>query len=391
MTKLKTVDLLVIGGGLGGLLAAAHAQKHGRSTLVLEQTAEAGGFGKSPALGGMPMNLGPHALYLGGIAERVLTEVGVTLAGFEPGSGSWLQWEGALIPMPSSAKALLQASWLTWRERFELALVLRRLSKGAPKGPVSQWLATLHSPRVRAFVATILRVSTYTNAPEVLPTSLAWRQMNRVVSPHARGVRYLDGGWQSLVDQLNTKVSIQRNSRAIEVSTQGVVRLESGETVRGSQVALAVPLATAAKLTGEEGLTQRASSSVPVRAACLDVVLSGLPQPERRIVLGMDEPVYFSVHSAPQETRNIKIHVAWYLGADDKTESSILKKKLSDFLSTVQPGWETVCEEQRFFPHLKVMEDVPREYVTRLASPLKLVSTVATNQFLFDGVVESIL
>jgi phytoene dehydrogenase-like protein len=384
-----TVDLLVVGGGLGGLVAAAHAQRGGRSVLVLEQGAVAGGVGRSPQLAGLPMNLGPHALYLGAAAEQAFTALGVPLPGFEPGAGSWLELDGALLPMPNSPLKLLTASWLSWRERVELAMTLRQVSGVGPEGTVAQWLATVRSPRVRAFCELMLRLTTYTNAPELLATRLAWRQLRLLLEPGARGVRYLDGGWQPLADTLAASVPIRFGARVTAVSRGGEVMLEGGEVLRGREVALAVPLGVAARLVDDEGLRQRAAAAAPVRAACLDVVLAQLPRPERRLALGMDEPLYFSVHSRPEMASQVKVHMAWYLRPDDATPAAELQSRLEAFLERVQPGWRAQCEAARFFPHLHVMEDLPREAVTRLATPLRLVSSVATTGFLLDAVVES--
>ncbi len=388
MTNTMKVDLVVVGGGLGGLITAVQARRAGRSVVVLEQAATAGGLGRSPKLGEREMNFGPHALYLGGPAERTLEALGVTLPGFTPGGAAFLELDGALVPMPSSPLALLTAGWLSWRERVELGLVLRRLSGPAPTGSVRAWLETLRSPRVRQFVELMVRLTTYVNAPELLSTKLAWRQLRTLLDRRARGVRYLDGGWQALVDALSAQVEVRFGARVREVSGR-VVRLESGEVLEGAEVALAVPLAAAAKLVNDAALQARLASSSPVRAACLDVVLTQLPDPTRRLVLGMAEPTYFSVHSRPQLHEHVKVHVAWYLRPDDVTDAAELRARLERFLERVQPGWRSLSEGERFFPHLRVMDDVPREQVTRLEPPQRLVSPVATDAFLFDAVVES--
>jgi phytoene dehydrogenase-like protein len=385
------VDLLVVGGGLGGLVAAARAQRQGRSVLVLEQSALEGGVGRSPELAGLAMNLGPHALYLGATAERVLTELGLALPGFEPAAGSWLEVSGALVPMPTAPRSLLAASWLSWRERVELPWTLRQVMASPPEGTVAQWLAKVRSPRVRGFCEALLRVSSYSNAPDLLSAKLAFRQLKQVLEPHARGVRYLDGGWQTLVDALRTRVPVRLRARVTTVSPAGEVTLEGGEVLRGKEVALAVPLATAAQLVDDEGLRRRAATARPVRAACLDVVLARLPRPDRRFTLALDEPLYFSVHSRPEVRAHVKVHVAWYLRPDEPIEPGQLQRRLEAFLERVQPGWREVAEATRFFPHLRVMDDLPSEEVTRLPAPLRLISAVATTAFLFDAVVESVL
>ena len=71
-------DVVVVGGGLGGLICAARLSRAGREVRVLERASRVGGRALSPPVSGIPMNLGAHALYLGGPAERTLSDLGVS-------------------------------------------------------------------------------------------------------------------------------------------------------------------------------------------------------------------------------------------------------------------------------------------------------------------------
>src|SRR5436309_2879388 len=59
-------DAVVVGGGIGGLLCAARLARSGSEVRVIERASRAGGRALSPSVDGVPMNLGAHALYLGG-------------------------------------------------------------------------------------------------------------------------------------------------------------------------------------------------------------------------------------------------------------------------------------------------------------------------------------
>ena len=64
-------------------------------------------------------------------------------------------------------------------------------------------------------------------------------------------------------------------------------------------------------------LFKAAKEAKPIRLACLDVALSSLPDKDTLYALGVDRPLYFSVHSAyaklaPKD--GVLIHVAKYLG-----------------------------------------------------------------------------
>ncbi|MGV3620132.1 MAG: FAD-dependent oxidoreductase [Archangium sp.] len=380
-----THDVLVVGGGLGGLLTAALLKARGRQALVLEGSSVAGGLGRSPELGSRAMNLGAHALYLGGPADQALRSLGVKTEGFAPGAGFFMERaDQSLVPMPGSVAGLLGASWLSWRERWQLANTLRGILGAAPRGTVSDWLAKMPSPNVRDFAASLTRVSTYTNAPEVLLASRAWPQLRAVVSPTAKGVRYLDGGWATLVSQLADQVDVRFDARVKKVEGASVT-LENGEVLTAHDVVLAVPLPVAARLVNDAKLRARAAAAVPVRAACLDVVVKSLPVPERRLVLSMggERGLYFSVHTKGEGP--VKLHVMEYLAPN----ASGSREVLEGFLDRIQPGWREVSEGARFFPHMTVMEDVPREETVSLPAPVHLVTGAASTGFLFDAVAEA--
>ena len=73
-------DVIVVGGGLAGLAAGATATAGGARTLVLEAGA-VGGRARTHTESGFVFNLGGHALYLGGPGSKVLSKLGVPLAG----------------------------------------------------------------------------------------------------------------------------------------------------------------------------------------------------------------------------------------------------------------------------------------------------------------------
>jgi hypothetical protein len=66
-----------------------------------------------------------------------------------------------------------------------------------------------------------------------------------------------------------------------------------------------------------EMLSNAAKEAKPVRMACLDVALSSLPDKDALFALGVDRPLYFSVHSAYAKLApegGVLIHVAKFLG-----------------------------------------------------------------------------
>ena len=66
------VDIVVVGGGIGGLGAAAMLGRSGKRVLLLERSSSLGGRGATSVESGFHFNFGPHALYRGGHGMRVL-------------------------------------------------------------------------------------------------------------------------------------------------------------------------------------------------------------------------------------------------------------------------------------------------------------------------------
>src|SRR5258708_125651 len=71
------MNVKVVGAGVGGLLTAALLRARGVDAVVVERASKAGGRARSPLLGGLPVNLGPRALYHGGPFEAALRSLGI--------------------------------------------------------------------------------------------------------------------------------------------------------------------------------------------------------------------------------------------------------------------------------------------------------------------------
>jgi len=104
-----------------------------------------------------------------------------------------------------------------------------------------------------------------------------------------------------------------------------------------------------------EVLSKAVKEARPVHLACLDVALSSLPQKEALFALGIDAPLYFSVHSPYAELaqpNGALIHVAKYLGSSVKPNPKEDEKKLEELLDLMQPGWRQVLVKKRPLPSM---------------------------------------
>lgn len=80
-------DVIVVGGGLAVLAAAAYLARAGSSVTLFEQAAVVGGRARTRKQGAFSLNQGAHALYLGGARGSVVrSEPGQCPVGFPPDS-----------------------------------------------------------------------------------------------------------------------------------------------------------------------------------------------------------------------------------------------------------------------------------------------------------------
>jgi len=364
-------QVVVIGGGLAGLAAATYAARDGRRVTVLEKAQAPGGRAATHGKAGYALNLGPHALYQGGPAAEVLAELGVATPGDKPAVTGFAIDGGALRALPSGLASLLSTSLLPLRGKIELASFLAGLPSIDPaslgRTSFDAFLeARLRSPEARRVAFALARLSTYCDDFSRLDAGAAVAQMQLAI--HA-GVRYIDGGWATLVQGLvmaaeraGVRILAGAKAASIDRSAHGVrgVRLADGSELAADAVILAASPSLARALCPDvPHLARACEAAVPSIAACLDVALARLPAPRNTFALGIDRPLYFSVHSSAARLApegGAVVHVARYGKADDP---GAVEAELDALLERMQPGYREVLVERRFLPSMIVAHDVP--------------------------------
>ena len=120
---MRRFDVIVTGGGIAGLIAAAFAAQGGASVLLLEASPEFGGRAKTRIDQGYHFNQGPHALYRGGFLDTAVRNLGVALTGDVPAlAGGFFINDGTLHQAPVSAAGLAATTLLPAAEKAVAAL-----------------------------------------------------------------------------------------------------------------------------------------------------------------------------------------------------------------------------------------------------------------------------
>jgi phytoene dehydrogenase-like protein len=392
-------DVIIVGGGLAGLAAAAVVARAGRTVVVFEQANRLGGRAASQVRQGVHWNLGAHALYCRGSAFRLFRELDVPFTGRSPSPGRGLLLRGeASFRLPTGLRTLLGSRMVSLREKWRMVRFLAGLAQldvhRFDNISAHDWLErTAGTGNLALFLAALFRVSTYAADLERLSAGAGLAQLRLAL---AGNVWYLDRGWQSLVDGLHDRAvawgaEIRPRAKVEEVSSgsEGVAaRLSTGEVVTSRAAVVAVDPERARDLLDlapSSVVAQWTAARLPVRAACLDLALDRLPRPAHRFALGLDQPFYASVHSSAARLAPVGVavvHVMKYLDSEAAPAAAQVERELEGFLDRIQPGWQSRTIARRFLPVMTVAHGLPSASDRGLAGRPPVILDERPNVFL---------
>jgi len=364
--EFDNLDVIIIGGGLAGLTTAALLARSGKAVGLLEHSSrEIGGRARTADIEGFYFNQGPHALYLTDATDSILKEIGITYTGGIPAGRGYLISGGKKREIAGD-----YSSWLSGKNdgsQFFISPTQMDFSQ-LERVTEQEWLdKNIHDINDAEIIKTIIRLNTYANDPDIQSIGPVLHQI--YVGSRA-GVMYLDGGWQTLIDGLltvakNAKAKIVMGKKAIKVnrndSSGWQVLLDNKTEVSAKIVVIAAGPMDAYSLFDDNDrpdvLSKIAKEAKPIRLVCLDVALSSLPDKDTLFALGVDHPLYFSVHSAYAKLApkgGALIHVAKYLGTSIQPKPREDQPELEAFLDLLQPGWRQVLVKKRPLPNMVV-------------------------------------
>jgi phytoene dehydrogenase-like protein len=238
-------EITVVGGGVAGLTAAIACAEGGGEVTLFEAHAKLGGRARSTD-GPYKANLGPHAIYAGGVLWNWLTERDLMPPLARPPlTGVRFHFDGAVHRTPP------------------LSLIPPGLRLRGRMAPVDQdfrsWVADHADRRTADYLSSLAGVYTFHHDPGELSAAFVWQRTQRLLLQPRPSARFIIGGWTNLVNAL------ERRARELGVE---IVTGEPVDALPDAPVIVALELRDARVVLGDETLRWPSGHT-----ACLDLGL----------------------------------------------------------------------------------------------------------------------
>lgn len=197
--------VIVVGGGLAGLSAAARLAHHGYQVTLLEKAPKLGGRAITIPMKGFNFNFGAHAIYARdrSILRKFESEIHLQVdwKDFTP-SKAYYDLGSFTTPMPATLEGLYKTKILDANNKvrfaYEIAKTLSSIERGEEGVLIGEYLES-QPAQIRDLLLTVASSNFFTNESEKIPSPLFFQYYKRLFSTN-RAVAYIGGGWQSIVE-----------------------------------------------------------------------------------------------------------------------------------------------------------------------------------------------
>ncbi|MFC0041527.1 FAD-dependent oxidoreductase [Actinomadura rayongensis] len=318
-----TTHITIIGGGLAGLTASIACAEAGAPVRLYEAHRTLGGRGRATSKPYVAHD-GAHVFYADGPHYRWLAE-----RGFVAGLG----W-----PSPAAfAKAGFRVDGRL--RRVPPVRMLRAQSRRWLKAPVDvdfrTWASDHWGEATARHLANAISVVTYDADTGRLSAAFVWDLFQRVLGPRRPAVRWVRGGWQTVIDRMA--------ARAAELG----VAIETGARVDAlpadGPVIVATDLASAARLLDDPSLTWPSG-----HAALLDVAVRSHRR-DRTLAFDLDEGGFHESYTMQDDSIAPRGESLFQLQMPirDGERHAQAHERLRAFADQLLPGWADRVTFQR--------------------------------------------
>lgn len=236
-TENKIYDVIVTGGGLAGLSAAAYLALNGKKVALLER-GKLGGRAVSLPIKGFNFNFGAHAIY--GRDTSVLQKfekelhLDIDWKDFNPYKARYASGE-ELSHVPSNVRGLFKTKILSSPGKvvfaWEVFKTMLSIDSGEPHISIGKWLDKQNiGEDVKKMMLTLASSNFFTNQPEQIPSEVFFEYYKRIFTTN-KPVAYIGGGWQSLINEF-VRVIKSNGGEIFEKTKVQEVRTEKDKVTR---------------------------------------------------------------------------------------------------------------------------------------------------------------
>ncbi|WP_047150484.1 phytoene desaturase family protein [Aneurinibacillus tyrosinisolvens] len=237
-------DVVIVGGGLAGLSAAAYLSEKGKKVALLER-GNLGGRAVTLKIKNFAFNFGAHAIYGRDSSKlrKFEKELGIHIdwQDFQPNKAKY-DIGDRLTDMPANIQGLFNTSVIKGLGKikftFEIFKTMLHVEHGHPHLSIEKWMEEKNvSEDVQEMMLTLASSNFFTREPERIPSDVFFNYYQRLFRTN-KPVAYIGGGWQALINEF-VRI-IEKNNGAIitkakvESVTAGDTKVTEVHTTQGS-------------------------------------------------------------------------------------------------------------------------------------------------------------